>query len=46
MRFENAYLRVGGYWSSPFSKWQGSLADLHSLKLAADVTISADAAPL
>ena len=28
MRFENAYLPAGGYWSSPFSKWQGSLASL------------------
>jgi acetyl-CoA acetyltransferase family protein len=27
----------GGYWSSPFAKWQGSLARLHSLKLAAHV---------
>ena len=38
MRFENAYLPVGGYWSSPFSKWQGSLQNLHSVKMAADVT--------
>lgn len=38
MRFQNAYLPVGGYWSSPFAKWQGSLANLHSLKFAADVT--------
>jgi acetyl-CoA acetyltransferase len=38
MRFENAYLPAGGYWSSPFSKWQGSLASLHLVKFAADVT--------
>jgi len=27
----------GAYWSSPFAKWQGSLAHLHSLRLAAHV---------
>lgn len=27
----------GGYWSSPFAKWQGKLAHLHSLKFAAEV---------
>ena len=35
MRFENAYLPAGGYWSSPFSKWQGSLSALHPVKFAA-----------
>jgi acetyl-CoA acetyltransferase len=25
----------GAYWSTPFARWQGSLADLHSLKFAA-----------
>ena len=38
MRFENVYLPAGGYWSSPFAKWQGSLAGLHVVKFAADVT--------
>jgi len=38
MRFENAYLPAGGYWSSPFCKWQGSFASLHPIHLAADVT--------
>jgi len=27
----------GAYWSSPFAKWQGKLAHLHSLKFAAEV---------
>lgn len=27
----------GGYWSSPFAKWQGKLAHLHSLRFAAEV---------
>lgn len=26
------------YWSTPFAKWQGSLRDLHSVRLAAQVT--------
>ncbi|MHC4953882.1 MAG: thiolase family protein, partial [Planctomycetota bacterium] len=38
MRFENAYLPAGGYWTSPFAKWQGSLANLHTIHFAADVT--------
>jgi acetyl-CoA acetyltransferase family protein len=32
-----AFIPYGIYWSSPFAKWQGSLAHLHSLKLAANV---------
>ncbi|WP_173862493.1 MULTISPECIES: thiolase family protein [unclassified Pusillimonas] len=27
----------GAYWSTPFARWQGSLAHLHSLKFAAHV---------
>ncbi len=27
----------GGYWSTPFAKWQGSFANLHSVRFAADV---------
>jgi len=38
MRFESAYLPAGGYWTSPFCKWQGSFANLHPLRFAADVT--------
>ncbi len=32
-----AEIPYGNYWSSPFAKWQGSLASLHSLKFAAHV---------
>lgn len=28
----------GGYWTSPFAKWQGALAHLHSLRFAAHVS--------
>ncbi len=35
MAFTKAYIPYGGYWSSPYAKWQGSFADLHSMELAA-----------
>jgi acetyl-CoA acetyltransferase family protein len=37
MRFENAYVPYGVYWSSPFVRWQGSFASLHPVHFAADV---------
>nr|WP_315237597.1 thiolase family protein [uncultured Albidiferax sp.] len=33
----NAYIPYGIYWSSPFAKWQGALANLNALPLAASV---------
>lgn len=30
----NAFIPYGIYWSTPFAKWQGTLANMHSLKLA------------
>jgi acetyl-CoA acetyltransferase len=38
MRFEHAYIPYGQYWSTPFCKWQGSLAHLNAVPFAADVT--------
>lgn len=32
-----AEIPYGAYWSSPFARWQGSLAHLHSLEFAAHV---------
>ena len=32
-----AEIPYGAYWSTPFAKWQGSFADLHSLEFAAHV---------
>lgn len=32
-----AYIPYGLYWSTPFAKWQGPLAHLNSLRLAANV---------
>jgi acetyl-CoA acetyltransferase len=37
MQFERAYIPYGGYWSTPFCKWQGSFANLHPIRFAADV---------
>ncbi len=35
MRIDGAFIPYGVYWSSPFVKWQGSLATQHPLELAA-----------
>ncbi|MDH5539904.1 MAG: thiolase family protein [Rhizobacter sp.] len=32
-----AQIPYGAYWSTPFTRWQGSLAHLHSIKFAAHV---------
>ena len=32
-----AEIPYGAYWSTPFAKWQGKLANLHSVKFAAHV---------
>lgn len=37
MKFERTFVPYGGYWSTPFARWQGSLAQAHPLRLAADV---------
>jgi acetyl-CoA acetyltransferase len=33
----NAFIPYGSYWSTPFAKWQGSLANLNAVRLAAVV---------
>ena len=38
MKFENAYVPLGYAWSSPFARWQGPLAEVNSIDLAANVT--------
>ncbi len=37
MQFQNVFVPYGGYWSTPFVKWQGSFAGLHPLTFAAEV---------
>ncbi len=41
MKFEKAYIPYGGYWSTPYCRWQGSLSHLHALKFAAEVASKA-----
>jgi ribosomal protein L23 len=38
MKFQHAFFPLPLVWSSPFVRWQGSLADVSSLDLAAAVT--------
>ena len=38
MPLTNAFIPYGGYWSTPFVKWQGNFANLHPLKFAAGIT--------
>ncbi len=35
MRLEKAFIPFGAYWSTPFCKWQGSLATTSSISVAA-----------
>ena len=37
MSFANAFIPYGGYWSTPFCKWQGSFANLHPVPFAAEM---------
>ena len=41
MQFQKAYIPYGGYWSSPFCRWQGSFAHLHALKFGAELAVRA-----
>ncbi len=36
MNFKDTYIPYGGYWSTPFCRWQGSFQNMHPVKLAAD----------
>src|SRR5215510_3495855 len=37
VKFEKTFVPYGGYWSTPFVRWQGSLAQAHPVVLAAEV---------
>jgi len=41
LRFERAAIPIDLVWSSPFARWQGPLASITSIDLAADVTTRA-----
>ncbi|MFB0564243.1 MAG: thiolase family protein [Candidatus Aminicenantaceae bacterium] len=38
MAFEKAFIPYDGYWSTPFCRWQGSFANLHSMEFAAQIS--------
>jgi acetyl-CoA acetyltransferase family protein len=41
MFFQKAFIPYGGYWSTPFSRWQGSFAHLNAVPFAAEVAVRA-----
>jgi acetyl-CoA acetyltransferase family protein len=41
MFFQKAFIPHGGYWSTPFSRWQGSFAHLNAIPFAAEITVRA-----
>ena len=41
MFFQKAYIPYGGYWSTPFCRWQGSFAHLDAVPFAADIAARA-----
>jgi len=41
MTLQKVFIPYGGYWSSPFCRWQGALAQEHSLKLLATTALAA-----
>ncbi|MCC7362197.1 MAG: thiolase family protein [Anaerolineales bacterium] len=38
MAMQAVFIPYGGYWCTPFTKWQGSFASLHPLTFAAEIT--------
>ena len=41
MFFQEAYIPYGGYWSTPFSRWQESFAHLNAIPFAAEIAVRA-----
>jgi len=41
MFFQKAFIPYGGYWSTPFCRWQGSLAHLNAIPFAAEIAARA-----
>jgi len=37
MAFKESYVPYGGYWSTPFCRWQGSFANQHAIKFGAQM---------
>lgn len=41
MRFKDAYIPNGCYWSTPFIRWQGNFSSLNAIPFAAEITTRA-----
>lgn len=41
MSLEKVFIPYGGYWSTPFARWQGSFAHLNAIPFAAETAIRA-----
>ncbi len=41
MFFQKAYIPYGGYWSTPFCRWQESFAHLNAIPFAAEIAVRA-----
>jgi acetyl-CoA acetyltransferase family protein len=41
VQFKNVFVPYGGYWSTGFSRWQGSFSSLHAIPFAAEMTTRA-----
>ncbi len=41
MFFQKAFIPYGGYWSTPFCRWQGSFAHLNAIPFAAEIAVRA-----
>ena len=41
MRFQNTYVPYGGYWATPFTRWQGNFSSLSAIPFAAEMTTRA-----
>src|SRR6266496_722077 len=41
MQFNHVFIPYGGYWSTPFARWQGNFAHLHPMVFAADIARNA-----
>ncbi len=39
--YQKAFIPYGGYWCTPFARWQGSFANLHAVKFAAEIASKA-----
>ncbi|MCI0497732.1 MAG: thiolase family protein [Thermoplasmata archaeon] len=37
MAFREAYIPYGGYWSTPFCRWQGNFQNKHAIEFAAEI---------